>query len=72
MQHILSDNGNEANKSRGNSIETQSVKSKDWKGKRAATQKKEKRNSGKRTENGSASHLGRARGVMNYLIALPP
>ncbi len=45
MQHILLKNGNEANKRRGNSTETQSVKSKDWKGKRAATQKK-KRNSG--------------------------
>lgn len=46
MQHILWQNVNEANKRRGNSIEIQCVKSKDWKGKRAATQKKVKRNSG--------------------------
>lgn len=46
MQHILLKNVNEADKTKGNSTETHSVKSKDWKGERAATQKKEKRNTG--------------------------
>ena len=40
--------------------------------KKKKKRKKEKGNSGKHTENGSASHLGRARGLMNYLIAYPP
>lgn len=71
MQHILFKNGNEANKRRENIIETQSVKSKDWKGKRAATQKRREEH-GKHTENRSASHLEWARGLMNYLIAYPP
>ena len=35
-------------------------------------EKKKKGNSGKHTENGSASHLGRARGLTNYLITYPP
>lgn len=57
----------EANEGRGNGTETQ------WEIKRLERAANKKRKGGlrKHTENGSASHLGSGRGLMNYLIVYP-
>lgn len=66
MQNILLKNVNEANKSPGNSTECEMKRLEREKG------GNEKKREELWTENGSASHLGWARGLVNYLIAYPP